>query len=47
MGYSSSKRVYSYHILKSTGDSEDLQGTLEAGLGRLERGTAGSAASYL
>jgi hypothetical protein len=29
MGYSSSKHTYTYHILKSTGDSEDLQGTVE------------------
>ena len=29
MGYSSSKHTYMYHILKSTGDSEDLQGTVE------------------
>lgn len=29
MGYSPSKHVYTYHILKSSGDSEDLQGTLE------------------
>jgi|SRR5579872_909281 len=31
MGYSSSKHVYTYHILKSTGDSEDLLGTAEHG----------------
>jgi|SRR5215467_16344585 len=29
MGYSPSRHVYTYHILKSTGDSEDLQGTVE------------------
>jgi hypothetical protein len=29
MGYSSTKHTYTYHILKSTGDSEDLQGTVE------------------
>jgi hypothetical protein len=29
MGYSPSKHVYTYHILKSTGDTEDLHGTLE------------------
>jgi len=31
MGYSPLKQVYTYHILKSTGDSEDLQGTVEDG----------------
>lgn len=29
MGYSSSKRTFTYHILKSNGDSEDLQGTVD------------------
>jgi hypothetical protein len=29
MGYSPSKHVYTYHVLKSTGDTEDLLGTLE------------------
>lgn len=29
MGYSPSKQVYTYHILKSTGDTEDLQGTMQ------------------
>ena len=31
MGYSPSKQVYTYRMLKSTGDSEDLQGTVEDG----------------
>ena len=29
MGYSPSKNVYTYHILKSTGDAEDLHGMVE------------------
>jgi len=29
MGYSSSKHAYTYHILKSTGDSEDMHGTVD------------------
>jgi hypothetical protein len=29
MGYSPSKHVYTYHILKTSGDTEDLQGTVE------------------
>jgi hypothetical protein len=28
MGYSPSKHVYTYHILKASGDTEDLQGTV-------------------
>lgn len=28
MGYSPSKHVYTYHILKTSGDTEDLQGTV-------------------
>src|SRR5262249_16946574 len=28
MGYSPSKHVYTYHILKTAGDTEDLQGTI-------------------
>jgi Protein of unknown function (DUF1579) len=29
MGYNPSKHAYTYHILKSTGDTEDLQGTMD------------------
>src|SRR5215469_10006246 len=29
MGYSPSKHLYAYHILKTSGETEDLQGTVE------------------
>jgi len=29
MGYSASKHLYTYHILKNSGETEDLQGTVE------------------
>jgi hypothetical protein len=29
MGYSPAKHVYTYHILKTSGEAEDLQGTVE------------------